>query len=74
MQSAPDSRQITTPTAHQLIFTGRMLLQMSNQQCQKMKANYTTLGALLLFPLFALYSAIDNDGIAATAAACCYAK
>ena len=33
-QSAPHSRQITTPTSHHSMFTGRMLLPMPDQQCQ----------------------------------------
>ena len=33
-QSAPHSRQITTPTPHHSIFTGRMLFLTPNQQCQ----------------------------------------
>ena len=33
-QSAPRPRQITTPTRHQSIFTGRMLFLMANKQCQ----------------------------------------
>jgi len=33
-QSAPRFRQITTPTPHHLIFTGRMLFLALNQQCQ----------------------------------------
>jgi len=33
-QSAPRSRQITTPTPHQSIFIGRVLFLASNQQCQ----------------------------------------
>jgi len=33
-QSAPRSRQITTPTPHHWIFTGWMLFLMPNQQCQ----------------------------------------
>jgi len=33
-QSAPHSRQITTPTHHQSISTGWMLFLMPNQQCQ----------------------------------------
>ena len=33
-QSAPCSRQITTPTPHRSIFSGRMLFLTSNQQCQ----------------------------------------
>jgi len=33
-QSAPCSRQTTTPTPHQSIFTGWMLFVMPNQQCQ----------------------------------------
>jgi len=34
-QSAPCSRQITTPTSHHSIFTGRMLLQTPNQTVSK---------------------------------------
>jgi len=33
-QFAPRSRRITTPTPHHLIFTGKMLFLMLNQQCQ----------------------------------------
>jgi len=33
-QSAPRSRQITTPTPHHSIFIGRMLFLTPNQQCQ----------------------------------------
>jgi len=33
-QSAPHSRQITTPTPHHSIFTGRMLFLTPSQQCQ----------------------------------------
>jgi len=33
-QSAPHSRQITTPTPHHSIFTGLMLFLTPNQQCQ----------------------------------------
>ena len=33
-QSAPRSRQITTPTPHHSIFTGQMLFLMPNQHCQ----------------------------------------
>jgi len=33
-QFAPCSRQITSPTPHHSIFTGRMLFLMPNQQCQ----------------------------------------
>jgi len=32
--TAPHSRQITTPTPHQSIFTGWMLFLTPNQQCQ----------------------------------------
>ena len=31
---APRSRQITTPTPHRSLFTGRMLFLTPNQQCQ----------------------------------------
>jgi len=33
-QSAPRSRQITTPTPHHSIFTGQMLFQTPHKQCQ----------------------------------------
>jgi len=33
-QSAPRSRQITTPTPYHSIFTGRMLFLTPNEQCQ----------------------------------------
>jgi len=33
-QSAPHSRQMTMPTPHHSIFTGRMPFLMPNQQCQ----------------------------------------
>jgi len=33
-QSAPRSRQITTPTSYHSIFTGRMFFLTPNQQCQ----------------------------------------
>jgi len=33
-QSAPHFRQITTPTLHHSIFTGRVLFLTPNQQCQ----------------------------------------
>jgi len=36
-QSAPRSRQITTPTPHHSIFTGQMLSLTHNQQCQSKK-------------------------------------
>jgi len=38
-QSAPRSRQITTPTPHYSIFVGRMLFLTSNQQCQSNEGN-----------------------------------
>ena len=40
-QSAPRSRQITTPTPHQSMFTGRMLYLAPNQQCQSTEGNYS---------------------------------
>ena len=38
-QSAPRSRQITTPTPHHSIFTGRLLFPTPNQQCQSTEAH-----------------------------------
>jgi len=37
-QSAPRSRQITTPTPHHSIFTSRVLFLTPNQQCQNTEA------------------------------------
>jgi len=45
-QSAPCSRQITTPTPHHWIFTGQMLFPMLNQQCESMKAVIVTVIAM----------------------------
>jgi len=39
-QSAPCSRQITTPTSHYSIFTGRMFFLVPNKQCQKTQGIY----------------------------------
>jgi len=41
--SAPHSRQITTPTPHDSIFTGRMFFLLPNQQCQSAEGNSTSL-------------------------------
>jgi len=41
-QSAPRSRQITTPTPHHSIFTGRMLFLLPNQQCQSSESYRST--------------------------------
>jgi len=38
-QSVPRSRQITTPTPHHSIFTGRMLFLTPNEQCQSTEAH-----------------------------------
>ena len=38
-QSAPRSRQITTPTSHHSTFTDCMLFLMPNQQCQSTEGN-----------------------------------
>jgi len=40
-KSAPRYRQITTPTHHYSIFTGRMLFLTSNQQCQSTEGTGT---------------------------------
>ena len=46
-QSAPHSRQITTPKPHHSIFTGRMLFLVPNQQCQSTETHtHTRLTAL----------------------------
>jgi len=40
-QSAHRSRQITTPTTHHSIYTGRMLFLTHNQQCQSTEGHIT---------------------------------
>jgi len=40
-QSAPRSRQLTTPTPRHSIFTGRMLFLTPNQQCQSTESKVT---------------------------------
>ena len=40
-QSAPRSKQITTPTPHHSIFTDWMLFPMLNQQCQSIDGKNT---------------------------------
>jgi len=47
IQSAPRSRQITTPTPHQSIFTGPMLFLTPNQQCQSTEGNIRKIGGNL---------------------------
>ena len=42
-QSAPRSRQITTPTPHHPVSTGRTLFLTPNQQCQSTEGKYTTM-------------------------------
>ena len=43
-QSAPRSRQITTPTPHHSIFIDRMLFLTPNQQCQSIEGKQSTEG------------------------------
>ena len=40
-QSAPRSRQITKPTPHHSMFTGRMLFLTPNQQCQSTEGKHS---------------------------------
>jgi len=42
IQCAPRSRQITTPTPHHSIFTGRMLFLTPNQQCHSTEGTKLT--------------------------------
>ena len=39
-QSAPRSRQVTTPTPHLSIVTGRLLFLTPNQRCQSTEGKY----------------------------------
>ena len=48
MQSAPHSRQITTPTPHHSFFTGRMLFLMPNQQWQSTEGIFVKLAVFVL--------------------------
>jgi len=43
-QSAPRSRQITTPTPHHSMFTGQMLFLMPNQQYQSTEGTCLSFG------------------------------
>ena len=50
-QSAPHSRQTTTPTPHHSTFTGRMLFLTPNQQCQSTHTHrHTHTRLMALFP------------------------
>ena len=50
-QSAPHSRQITSPTPHHSTFTGRMLFLTPNQQCQSTHTHrHTHTRLTALFP------------------------
>jgi len=51
-QSAPPSRQITTPAFHHSIFTGQMLFLTPNQQCRSTDGKYS----LKYFTMFAEFS------------------
>ena len=55
-QSAPHSRQITTPTPHQSILTGRMHFLMSSRQCQStectINSNNTIIGVIITQPFY----------------------
>jgi len=42
-QSAPRSRQITTPTRHHTVFTGQMFFLMPNRPCQSTEYKYVSL-------------------------------
>jgi len=59
-QSAPRSRQITTPTPHHSMFTGRMLFLTPNQQCQSAegKAQHMCMRAYCVRTLLAMPRAI----------------
>ena len=45
-QSAPHSRQMTTPTPHHSIFTGWMLFLMPNQQCRSTASTVIFMGRM----------------------------
>ena len=55
-QSAPCSRQITTPTPHQSIFTGRMLSLCPTSSVKALKGLTINLNAVILFALFVSHS------------------
>ena len=48
-QSAPRSRQITAPTPHRSVFTGRMLFLTPNQQCQSTEGQHARTHASEIF-------------------------
>jgi len=64
-QSAPHSRQITTPTSHYSIFTGRMLFLMPNQHCQSTEGMLCSSGPYQMVQVSAVI-----DGPARRAASC----
>jgi len=47
-QSAPRSRQITTPTPHHSVSTGRMLFMTSSQQRQSTEGKLATVNGFIL--------------------------
>jgi len=55
-QSAPRSRQKTTPTPHHSIFTGQMLFPKPNQQCQSTEGRRFSKHKFQIFPI--LYNGI----------------
>jgi len=54
-QSAPRFRQITTPTSHHSIFTGRMLFLTPDQQRQRTEANIAPLREGKMYPYLGYY-------------------
>jgi len=55
-QSAPCSRQITTPTPHHSIFTGRMLFLMPNLMWKHWWSNYKLISSFYIFAASAAWS------------------
>ena len=66
-QSAPRSRQITTPAFHHSIFTGRMLFLMPNQQCRSTDGKYS-LKHFTMFAEFSILLALCNGQLSVS---CC---
>ena len=62
-QCAPCSKQITTPTPHRSIFTGRMLLLTPNQQSQSTEGNcvVSKLDILIQTRVHASNSEVEKD-------------
>jgi len=61
-QSAPPSRQITTPTPHHSIFTGRMLFVTTNQQDKCIEGRWCDVSCVKIVYICLSYHSYELDG------------